>query len=229
MDSSNLKNVPLFAFATAMEFSKVFPEEAQSCAGALDGLNKLIPLGGKFQNAYACIVGVGILDFSVGLSQVLLDLKQNNVNVSAVFNLGICGAFPDSGLSVLDVVRVASDCVGDLGYENSDGSFSPWMKCFKEASLDKIAKQDFDFICNLKAVKGITVNCCTGTQATSQKRAQQFGCHVESMEGAACFAVCESFGVPAFQIRAVSNFATTRDKTKWKIDEALKKLAELFN
>lgn len=222
------QNVPLFAFATAMEFSKVFPEAASVYEGSDVPKNSLISLKWKSSNAYACVLGVGILDFSVSLSFILSDLRQSNKMPSVVVNMGICGAFPNRGLSLLDVVRVQNDGVGDLGFEGPDGSFNKWEKTYGENKTSIRLFQDFDFVCSLKTVRGITVNCCTGTQATSADRVRQFDCDVESMEGAACFAVCEKFGVPAVQIRAVSNMATTRDKSKWKVDEALKKLATLF-
>ena len=44
------------------------------------------------------------------------------------------------------------------------------------------------------------------------------------MEGAACFAVCKRFGVSCYQFRAVSNIATDRDISTWKIEEALVEL-----
>ena len=46
------------------------------------------------------------------------------------------------------------------------------------------------------------------------------------MEGAACFAVCKRFGVSGYQFRAVSNIATDRDTSAWRIPEALKALKE---
>jgi futalosine hydrolase len=48
------------------------------------------------------------------------------------------------------------------------------------------------------------------------------------MEGAACFSVCHAFGMPCFEVRAVSNLATTRDKSTWRIADALAALRAAF-
>lgn len=221
--------VSLFAFATAMEFSKVFPEDFRriSSQGSIPE-NTLIPLKGPFDGSCACIVGVGILNFSLGLSQILSDCRQRNVNVSVVINLGICGAYPNKNLDLLDVVRVDQDLLGDFGCEEADGSFTSWTEKFAASPLESSSKSIYDVICGLHPVAGATVNCCTGTEHTARARGQELDCDVESMEGAACFFVCKKFDVPVFQIRAVSNIASTRDKSLWKVDEALEKLRELF-
>lgn len=58
----------------------------------------------------------------------------------------------------------------------------------------------------------------------AKERVENFNVDVESMEGAACFSICHAFGVPCYEIRAVSNFATTRDKSTWRISDALASL-----
>jgi futalosine hydrolase len=44
------------------------------------------------------------------------------------------------------------------------------------------------------------------------------------MEGAVVLYVCNWFGVPCFQIRAISNYVESRDSAKWNIPLALEKL-----
>ena len=46
----------------------------------------------------------------------------------------------------------------------------------------------------------------------------------ESMEGAALHYVCRSMGVPFMQVRAISNYIGERDKSKWKMKEAVDNL-----
>ena len=84
------------------------------------------------------------------------------------------------------------------------------------------------WLSNLKSVAGLSVNCCTGTAAMASERVQNFDVDVESMEGAACFSVCHAFGMPCFEVRAVSNLATTRDKSTWRIADALAALRAAF-
>lgn len=221
MEKPAFENVPLFAFATAMEFSAVFPKAS---AEYPDAVNKLIPIDEFPGGAYACVLDVGALDFSVGLTSILLECRQTNIAISAVVNVGICGAYPNRCLNLLDVVRVDEDLLGDYGCEEQDGSFSSWAKARHAASPKQAPESIRNIVSCLKSVRGATVNCCTGTECTSILRSQKLDCDVESMEGIACFAVCEKFQIPAFQIRAVSNFATSRDKSQWKSREALEKL-----
>lgn len=224
MRKPNLGGSPLFAFATEMELSKVFSEvnlENVRCG-------ELISLG-DCNKGYAIILGVGLLNFSLNLSKALLECSRENVKISAVVNVGICGAYPERNCSVLDVVLVEHDCVGDLGFEMPDGTCTHWIERYDSSAVESAPGYIRDCILNLPAVSGTSVNCCTGSSATAIERARSLDCDIESMEGAACFAVCKKFSVPAFQIRAVSNLATTRDKAQWKISEALEKLCRLFH
>jgi futalosine hydrolase len=81
-------------------------------------------------------------------------------------------------------------------------------------------------LATVRSVSGVTVNCCTGTAYLASRRSALFDADVETMEGAACFAVCKRFGVSGYQFRAVSNIATDRDTSAWRIPEALKALKE---
>lgn len=51
------------------------------------------------------------------------------------------------------------------------------------------------------------------------------GTQIENMEGAAFLAVCQAFGVPGAEIRAVSNY-TDDPRSAWRIEESTEKLAE---
>lgn len=62
----------------------------------------------------------------------------------------------------------------------------------------------------------------------AKERVENFNVDVESMEGAACFSICHAFGVPCYEIRAVSNFASTRDKSTWRISDALASLCTVL-
>lgn len=51
------------------------------------------------------------------------------------------------------------------------------------------------------------------------------GCDVEAMEGFGVLRACELAGVPAVELRVVSNAPNENDRGKWRIDEALAVLA----
>lgn len=206
---------PLFAFASAIEFSRLFPSIPVPENTAI-----LLPS----KKAYAAVLGVGLLEFSVNLSALLSASIKAASPFSMVVLVGICGAYKNRGINICDVVRVDSEMVGDVGVEEADGTFLPWgrvgggsIKTYEGSAIDDAPA----FIKKLKGVSGLSVNCCTGTEAMAESRSVLFDCDVESMEGAAALAVCNAFKVSCYEIRAVSNFVGKRQKSSWKIAEAL--------
>ena len=220
--------VPLFAFASNVELFGTFPE-------CLEFVRPDIRLGEIIElpddHGFAVVLGVGLLEFATNLS-VLLSRFSAEGPFTHVVLAGICGAYPGRGLNVGDVVRIDSERVGDVGVTECNGSFTPWHKvCDKPVQVYESSplRGVPVWLERLKAVSGLTVNCCTGTSAMAAERVLNFDVDVESMEGAACFSVCHAFGMPCYEIRAVSNFATTRDKSTWRIKEALAALQSLVN
>lgn len=222
--------VPLFAFASNVEFFGAFPE-CKSFVQKNIRLGEIVEL--PEERGFAVVLGVGLLEFATNLS-ILLSRFSAEGPFTHVVLAGICGVYPGRGLNIGDVVRVDSERVGDLGVTERDGSFTPWHKIgngsvenspssaqvYESSSLRGVPA----FLGRLKAVSGLTVNCCTGTSAMAAERVKSFDVDVESMEGAACFSICHAFGMPCLEIRAVSNFATDRDKSTWHIPDALELL-----
>lgn len=211
------KNFPdkdnLFAFATPMEFSSCFPEYAEAADDVVP--DKLIELSGN--RGYACVLGIGLLNFSTNLTYLVASAKQQGICFSAVYILGVCGAYPGRGINVLDVVRVDSECVGDMGYQEKDGSFYPFPSSVRATAAEHAPA----CVQKLKSAVGVTVNCCTGTEEQGLLRARMFDADIENMEGAAGISACIAHGIPVFEIRVVCNMASTRDRISWKFAEAL--------
>jgi futalosine hydrolase len=115
-----------------------------------------------------------------------------------------------------------------MGIQTREGHFVAWKDASGEDGVYAGESPRFLTIAlaSIRSVAGVSVNCCTGTKYLALRRGGLFKADVESMEGAACFAVCRRFGVPAYQFRAVSNIATDRDTSTWKIPEALMALKE---
>ena len=229
--------VPLFAFASSLELFGTFPECKDFVQNNIR-LGEIVEL--PEERGFAVVLGVGLLEFSTNLS-VLLSRFAYEGPFTHVVLAGICGAYPERGLNIGDVVRVDSERMGDLGVVERDGSFTPWHKVCAtstNASASQASVQVYEssslrgvptWLSSLKSAAGLTVNCCTGTVAMAKERVQIFEVDVESMEGAACFSVCHAFGIPCYEIRAVSNIATDRDKTTWRIQDALCALGSLVN
>lgn len=200
----------LIVFASRQEFSFFFKNISAVVASSTPALIE--------PSVYAAIAGVGVVDFSANLARFFSQKKYERA-----FLLGICGAYPNSDLQVGDVVRVSTEVVADMGAQSREGHFIPWKTMVSEETLYKGASpRDLPLrLAAIPEVAGGTVNCCTGTQYLGNRRESTFQIQVESMEGAAFFAVCKAFGVSGYQFRAVSNMATDRDETSWDIGKAL--------
>ena len=221
--------VPLFAFASNVEFFGTFPE-CESFVQKNIRLGEIVEL--PENRGFAVVLGVGLLEFATNLSVLLSRLAADGPFTHVVL-AGICGAYSGRGLNVGDVVRVDSEKVGDMGVVERDGSFTPWHKVCGNAAngADAMASARVyessplrgvpAWLSGLKSVAGVSVNCCTGTAAMAKERTENFDADIESMEGAACISICHAFGIPCYEIRAVSNLATTRDKSTWRIADAL--------
>ena len=74
-----------------------------------------------------------------------------------------------------------------------------------------------------------TVSTATGTAATTAELAARIpGVAAEGMEGAGVAAAAHKAGVPALEIRAISNAVGPRDRAAWRIGDALQALEAAF-
>lgn len=203
-------NSVLVAIPSMKEMSRLYPQLVKPGCGV-----PYVVEGEKFDIA---VCGVGLLEFAVNLSAIIAGRRYD-----CVFQVGICGAYPGRGISIGDIVRVQSETVGDMGVQEANGFFSPWSRIGGgDATLYKENGKDLPpSLTAIRTVSGISVNCCTGTAELSRNREALFDVDVESMEGAALHAVCNRFGIPGFEFRAVSNIVSDRDPSTWKINEAL--------
>lgn len=127
--------------------------------------------------------GVGMAECAATTAKVIAEDKPDLMILA-----GIAGAY-SNGLAVGDTVAVESEVVADMG-RLSDGGFTGlFQKTYTATALPD----------GYKAVKSNTTNCAGAIIAQPAEAA------VENMEGAAFFSVCGLFGVPAMEIRTVSN------------------------
>jgi len=165
----------------------------------------------KFKNCDVMVTGVGmgnaIFSLTKRLSKKAYDL---------VINMGIAGSFSDK-IKIGDVVEVIEDNFSEIGFEDGN-SFSEFTNFRIENSFKANEKT------NLKKAKGITVNTVHGNEKTIAKIISRLNPDVESMEGAACFMVCEKFEIPCIQIRAISNKVEKRNTENWNLDLAISNL-----
>ena len=188
------------------------------------------PLIGHLQNTPArqglkedlLITGVGMLAAAWSLTKHLQSKKYD-----LVIQAGVAGSY-DRDIPLGEVVFVTGDQYGDMGAEDHDN----YLDIFEMGLIDKNTMPHTDGILttpllpihekiSLRQVTGITVNTVSGNERTIKLRSGKYGCVAESMEGAAFHYVCLQENVPFAQIRAISNYVTPRDKSQWKMKEAI--------
>jgi futalosine hydrolase len=149
---------------------------------------------------------------------------MNNESFDLALNFGVCGSF-DRTLAPGRVVHVVSDRLAELGAEDGD-AFLPLD------DLQLPGEQDFvnanppaiEPLRRLPAVSAITVNTVHGNERSIAAVAARCAPQVESMEGAAFMFACQMYGVPFAQVRAVSNIVERRNRSGWKLMDAVANL-----
>jgi futalosine hydrolase len=176
-------------------------------------------------NAEVLITGVGMVATTYALTKHLQSTRYD-----LVLQAGVGGSY-NRDLALGDVVFVTNDQFGDLGAEDH----ANYLDIFQMGLLDK---NNLPFTdgklytpilpvhsnISLPKVSGITVNTVSGNEPTIKMMTEKYGCAVESMEGAAFHYVCLQENVPFAQVRAISNYVTPRDKSQWKMKEAITNL-----
>ena len=164
-----------------------------------------------FADKSILITGVGMVDTTFNLTK---HLSKNKYDL--VVNIGIAGSFNNS-LIIGDVVEVVEDNFSEIGFENGE-SFSEFID-FEVANTFKVEGRT-----SLKQVKAITVNTVHGNENSIRDIVNRLNPDIESMEGAAIFAVCKEFNIPCVQIRAISNKVEKRNKAHWDMPLAIHNL-----
>ena len=168
------------------------------------------------------ITGVGMLNTTYELTK---HLQSNYYDL--VLQAGVAGSYR-TDIALGDVVFVTSDQYGDLGAEDHDKYLDIFEMGFIEKNTTPYISgklitplQTPHEKISLKHVSGLTVNTVSGNERTIKLRQEKYNSHVESMEGVALHYVCLKEHVPFAQVRAISNYVIPRDKSQWKMKEAV--------
>jgi futalosine hydrolase len=161
--------------------------------------------------------GVGAVNAAYTLTRYL-----DREGAKAVIVCGIGGAYPESDLPIGSVVCAATECYGDLGAASSTGFLDMQALGFPLIARPKPIYNVLPLQLHpvARRVPFVTVNTCTGDHATALAIAIRTGGGVENMEGAAIVHVATLFGIPAGEIRGISNPVGNRDRSAWRVKEA---------
>lgn len=175
-----------------------------------------------------CIVtGPGILSSCYCITTTLTQKRP-----AWAVQAGIAGTLSDRFIPG-DTVMVQDEIVGDSGVMESgvfiDAFDLGLMEHHRFPFADK--KLPNPFLnrwthLNLPLAHGVTVNQITTDITVMGRYRNHYGVEVESMEGASLHYAASMLEVPFIQIRSISNKVGERDKSKWKINEAVAALNE---
>lgn len=139
-----------------------------------------------------------------------------------VLSAGIGGGFGPVGIGE---IAVASRIVfADLGVQTADGYVPASVAGFGVDSYDVDPKLAVELVDRTGGHLGsvLTVATVTGTADTAARLVERFPDAVaEGMEGAGVAAAAALHGVRCAELRAISNPVGPRDRSAWRIPEAL--------
>jgi futalosine nucleosidase len=170
------------------------------------------------------ITGIGSMSTAYWVTKAITKRKPDYM-----IQAGIAGSFsPQHPPGSLVMVR--EEICGDLGVEENsafkdifDMGLPQITTPYTGRELVNIYIEKFKSH-QLPCVKAITINEISTRVERIQQLQQKYAPVVESMEGAAFHYVALMEKIPFMQLRAISNTVGERDKTKWKMKEAIDKL-----
>lgn len=184
-------------------------------------------LGDDPRVSFLCC-GVGPVEAAYSLSCSLAERKDNPP--TGVINFGIGGAYPGSGIDLLDLGLATGEVLADLGVCDPEAVHfltDSALNIKQEFGLDSqpIFKRAADFLAeeDIPFHEGgfVTLNCASGTRERGEYFRNRHRGLCENMEGAALARVCQGFDVDFLELRTISNMVEDRDSGgKWLIDEA---------
>jgi futalosine hydrolase len=177
------------------------------------------------------ITGIGPVSATYQLTTAILTKKP-----TFVIQAGIAGSFNYSDEETGKVVLVKYDAFGDVGMEEKQKFTTVFDAGFAGKNhfpyTDGWLINPHALLNNslLPVVKSVTINKVSDSAVQKKQLIDTFFADIETMEGAALHYVCLQQNVPFLQIRSISNEVGERDKSKWKIKEAIANLNnELIN
>ena len=174
------------------------------------------------------ITGIGMVSTAYHMGRIL---ANNSYDVA--LNFGIAGAF-SRNISLAEVVNVENDSLSELGAEHGNDFLKFDQLEIGTSSMTRTmwtCKNNFEInnetIQQLPRMKGITVNTIHGNWDSIKKVRELFNPDIETMEGAAFLAICNSEKIKCAQVRSISNYVEERNRDIWEIVPAIKSLNEV--
>jgi futalosine hydrolase len=148
--------------------------------------------------------------------------------------VGSAGALPGSGLSVGDLVTAETEILAELGAIREAGvaDAAPLkltdtkQEIAMDPSLAGRLTEAAAAVAPVVCGKVLTVTGIPAGPDQAAARVRHFGAVAENMEGYALALAGERFGLPAAEVRGISNAAGDRDKRRWDFRKAEERAQE---
>lgn len=167
------------------------------------------------------VTGVGPVEAAANVSRALAQGRYE-----LVVNAGIAGVF-EGCANVGDGVVVVDERV-ELDLENGEQISLPGGLTVADRASSSLDLSDRLVELGFPALRGITVTRVTATESTA-RRLSAGGAQVESMEGFAVLRAADIAGVPAIELRGISNRAGDRSCSEWDFSAGVTGLQRILD
>jgi len=170
------------------------------------------------------VTGVGPVEAAAATSRALATSKPD-----ILINAGIGGGFRGRA-AVGDAFAIETDHLAELGLE--DGSPIPplpgGVRLVEKTDSDRELIERCASI-GARIGSAITVSTITTSDARAQMLADRFEAEVEAMEGFAALRSAAVAGIPALELRGVSNLVGARERSGWDFEAGARAVAMLLD
>ncbi len=174
------------------------------------------------------LAGVGKAN-AAGAVARLLDPSRH----AGVLSVGVAGALPGGGLALGAVVCARACVFADEGVETPDRFIGCAELGFPPAEgLGQAipATLGGGVLAAAADAEGViaTVSTCSGTDEAARRLVERTGAVAEAMEGAAAALAAHRLGLPAGELRVISNTTGARASQRWDLPGALARLERVI-
>jgi futalosine hydrolase len=175
---------------------------------------------------HVVVAGIGRTNAAAATAEALADARAAGAPFSAVISTGIAGSLPGADLSPGTVI-VADACIyAEEGIALPEGQGDMRALGFPLGDFEgNRVPVDAALLLAFRALGPVgaiaTVATCSGTDAAALTVRLRTGAIAEAMEGAAVVHAARRAGIPAIEIRSISNTTGDRPKQRWDIAAGL--------
>lgn len=153
--------------------------------------------------------GVGPVEAAIATARALATGAY-----TAVVNAGIAGIDRSAG-RVGDAFVIHTETLADFGLEGGGMLTLPGGATLAETAVSDPQVVVRCVAAGLPSAAGLTVAQVTTTDTTAARLRARYAAAVESMEGFSVLRAAADAGIPAVEVRGISNFVGDRDRGEW--------------